>query len=277
MAGAEALGAQAAKTYDAVAKGYESDTSGARWVAYDHLTWRRITLTAPPPESGVAVLDAGGGGGKWATRLASAGYEVVLVDPSQGMLDAAREKLSAAGQLGRVRLSLGEITALDFPDDSFGFVLCEGDPLSYCIGREALAARELVRVAKPGAGILVGCDNRFHHALGALITQRDPRLALEVEATGSSQDPYKIPVHAFTPTELRSLFEGAGAVVETLESKSVLLQFCPTDVLAKWYADDDLRRDLLAFEERLAAEPTLNGMGSHLQMVARKRAGVFPR
>ena len=49
----------------------------------------------PPPPA--TVLDVGGGAGHQSFPLAQAGYEVTLLDPSQAMLDKARQRLERGG------------------------------------------------------------------------------------------------------------------------------------------------------------------------------------
>jgi SAM-dependent methyltransferase len=58
------------------------------------------------------VLDLGCGTGGHAIPLARRGYEVIGVDRSQGMLDAARPKVESAGVANRVTLVAGEITSV---------------------------------------------------------------------------------------------------------------------------------------------------------------------
>jgi S-adenosylmethionine-dependent methyltransferase len=53
---------------------------------------------------GVSVLDAGGGSGQLAIRLAQLGNEVVLTDPSAEMLARARTAIDEAGQSHAVQL-----------------------------------------------------------------------------------------------------------------------------------------------------------------------------
>jgi SAM-dependent methyltransferase len=66
-------------------------------------------------------------------RIAELGYPVTLTDISEGMLRVAEQKLAKANLLAKVRIIAADVTEMDmFGEGSFDFVLCEGDPLSYC-------------------------------------------------------------------------------------------------------------------------------------------------
>lgn len=73
---------------------------------------------------GGPILELGAGTGRIAWALAEAGYEVVGLDRSKGMLDAARQKAdayaAAAGQ--RLRLVEADITSFDL-DQTFSLAL----------------------------------------------------------------------------------------------------------------------------------------------------------
>src|SRR5580693_4329433 len=56
------------------------------YVMHQHL----LEHLAPAP---VNVLDVGGGAGHQSFPLAQSGYDVTLLDPSEAMLDKARERL----------------------------------------------------------------------------------------------------------------------------------------------------------------------------------------
>src|SRR6202161_2884423 len=59
-------------------------------------------LPAPP----ATVLDVGGGAGHQSFPLARAGYDVTLLDPSQAMLDKARQNLARLPDEVRRRVTL---------------------------------------------------------------------------------------------------------------------------------------------------------------------------
>ena len=64
--------------------------------------WEDMTTQIPGLAEGrLSVLDAGGGSGRLAVRMAEAGNRVTLCDPSQEMLDLARKTAREGKASGR--------------------------------------------------------------------------------------------------------------------------------------------------------------------------------
>jgi ubiquinone/menaquinone biosynthesis C-methylase UbiE len=98
------------------------------------------------------VLDVGCGVATTAITVTSRfGASVTAVDISPVMLERAQAAVRDAGLESRVALQEGDILSLPFPDDSFNVVIAEA--VTMFVDR-ARAARELVRVCRPGARVL---------------------------------------------------------------------------------------------------------------------------
>ena len=98
------------------------------------------------------VLDVGCGVGTTAITVAKRfGGDVTAVDIEPLMLERAQESVQAAGIDDRVRVQEGDILGLDFPDDAFDVVIAEA--VTMFVDR-ARAARELIRVCRPGGRVL---------------------------------------------------------------------------------------------------------------------------
>jgi SAM-dependent methyltransferase len=118
-----------------------------------HPEIRRVRDTAWQqlrPLPGQRLLDAGCGPGDVARSLAAAvapGGEVVALDLSAATLAAARERHDGSA----VRYELGDVSALDLPDDGFDGVWCER-VLQHVDDADA-AIGELVRVTRSGGRV----------------------------------------------------------------------------------------------------------------------------
>ena len=115
--------------------------------------WRRTLVAAIQPSRGQRVLDVATGTGMVAFALARRGdCEVVGVDQSEQMLDAARERLARTPALTeRVGFLAGEAERLPFADNEF-------DALSFTyllryVDDPAATMCELARVVVPGGRI----------------------------------------------------------------------------------------------------------------------------
>jgi ubiquinone/menaquinone biosynthesis C-methylase UbiE len=119
----------------------------------DHYLEKRARFVLEHCPRGSA-LDVGCGTGALAARLAGAGYEVVGLDPSEGMLRVLEKRTS------RVRAVRGSGTSIPFPDGSFDLVLSVA--VMHHIAAAADVRRtlaEMVRVTSPGGRVLVWDHN----------------------------------------------------------------------------------------------------------------------
>ena len=91
------------------------------------------------------VLDAGGGTGRVANAIREQAGEVIIADPSLGMLRQADQT--------RLQLACSNSESLPFPSGTFERVLMV-DALHHVINQRH-TARELYRVLKPGGRIVI--------------------------------------------------------------------------------------------------------------------------
>ncbi len=148
------MGRATARLFDAMAEDYDVLEP---W--YEHLYARLhpIVLEALEPPRSVhqpRALDAGCGTGFQTALLERLGYETHGVDVAARLLAVARRRLPASA------LALASVDALPYRDASFDAVACCGSTLSF-VDDPAAALRELARVLKPGARLLLDVEHRF--------------------------------------------------------------------------------------------------------------------
>jgi SAM-dependent methyltransferase len=110
----------------------------------------RLIAELAAPERGERALDVGCGTGIYTAWLAEEGLEVTALDRDPAMLAAARAKAPGA------RLVEGDATSLPFAGDEFDLALAV---TAFCFldaAERRAAARELVRVVRPGGRVVVG-------------------------------------------------------------------------------------------------------------------------
>jgi SAM-dependent methyltransferase len=148
--------------FDSIATVY--DASLPAHIVEHYLRKRTAFVTAACPPG--PALDVGCGTGALAERLAARGYEMVGIDPSEGMLDVLRERCPA------VRAIKASGTSLPFEDDSFDLVLTVAtlhhiaDPGAV---RQTLA--EMVRVSRPSGRVLIWDHNPRNPYWGRLMAR----------------------------------------------------------------------------------------------------------
>ena len=108
-------------------------------------------------EAGSKVLDAGCGSGTNSLWLAGQGFAVTGVDFSDFALGKAREHAKSAGLDDRIDFRTGNLTGLEFENQSFDAVFCIGVLMHIPDVEKAL--RELVRVVRPHGALVIAESN----------------------------------------------------------------------------------------------------------------------
>lgn len=163
------------------------------------------------PEPPATVLDVGGGAGHQSFPLARAGYDVTLLDPSQAMLDKARQRLQRLPGEAQRRVTLlraaGENAVEAVDGRRFAAVLCHG-VLGYLEQPEPLV-NQLCRCAAAGGLVSIMTGNANASAVRPALERRwDDALAsfdarTEVGVLG-------VPGRADTVEELSELMRSRG-------------------------------------------------------------------
>ena len=173
------------------------DAVGPEWDALrtvfgDDLLRARATAALVPPR--LRVADIGTGTGILALELASLGLDVIAVDQSEGMLEAARRKWSAIREesQGRVEFRSGDAHALPLEDSSVDAAFAH--MVLHSLEEPAKAIQEMSRVVRPG-GQLILVDFLAHdHAwmredLGLLWLGFEPESMIEWLAEAGLESP----------------------------------------------------------------------------------------
>ena len=225
-------------------------------------------------ETSDVVLDAGGGSGMNAIMMAQQCASVTLLDISPKMLELAAANVKKAGLTDRINLVQGDITCLDqFRDGQFSFVICLGGSLSYVLEQGPRAIRELVRVARKKAVLIIGCDAKYGFLRWLLNTHREGRPpgddfldeAVKVYEASEYEAGEGAYAHLYTALEFTRLLEQAGCAILELASAPTLV-----DSWDQSAYPEERREKLKALELKVCTVPELLGIGHHLFCVARK-------
>jgi S-adenosylmethionine-dependent methyltransferase len=241
----------------------------------------RRTLRKYLPPSG-RILDIGGGPGRYTIWLAENGYRVAMADLSPNLIDIARSKVSEAGLESKIEsISVADARDLSaWEDNSFDGVLSLG-PFYHLVNatdREE-AAKELVRVLRPGAPAFVAMmpryaflrrtmlipDERHHLSQPEWLQNLMVEGRFENDVRGRFNSGYGV-----NPSEVSVFFEKYGLTTVDLlatESISVGIQ----GELAKIAAEQtEMFEKILDLLESAASDSSIHGVCSHLLYVGRK-------
>lgn len=186
------------------------------------VTFRHLERELPPPPAN--ILDLGGGPGRYAIPLAVRGYNVTLVDLSQGNVDFARGKAAERGVA--LEAQVGDATDLRrFADGAFDAVLVLG-PLYHLVdeGPRNRAIDEALRVLGSGGVGAFAFLSKYAPVFDALKglpgTHLTPSQLLTMMRQGTNRSTVEetgfTEVHFVEPTEVRPLLEARGATVTTV-------------------------------------------------------------
>ena len=226
--------------YNRIADDYDKEYDTTYMRLYNEITWSNMKRFLPK-KKGTVVLDAGGGTGHWAIRLAQSGFKVILTDISDTMLNVAQRKIERENLQHKIETRLVDIRDMScFPPEHFDLVMAQGDPVSYCLDAEK-AVSELARVVKTNGHVIISVDNKYA-MIPRFIREKTFDKLTEFLRTGILEQE-EIPgararslvgsfrFQVFTPEELKSLFRTCGLKVVRMIGKPILTRLIPRDKL----------------------------------------------
>lgn len=228
--------------FDEIATVY--DESLPAHVVEHYLRKRTAFVAACCPRG--SVLDVGCGTGALAQRLAGIGYDVVGVDPSEGMLEVMRARSP------EIRAVTASGTSLPFDEDSFDVVLTVAamhhiaDPEAV---RQTLA--EMVRVCRPTGRVLVW-DHNPRNPYWSNLMARVPQDTGEERLIGER--------------EIMRGLNAAGAQVLSCDQLGLVPDFTPRRAL----------RAAAGLERLFERTPYVRRFAAHNVVLARKRPAPAP-
>ena len=149
-------------SFDGIANEFESDIYGStKGAARLAVLWSVLNDDVPAlADQPMRILDAGGGSGRMAVRLARLGHSVVLCDVSEEMLAKAATRAAAAGVTDAIDIRHSSIRGYaTITDERFDLVLCHAvlewldDPKS--------TVRDLAQLVKHDGRLSLMFYNRF--------------------------------------------------------------------------------------------------------------------
>jgi len=245
-----------------------------------HRTEFAVTLRALDaylPPSPAAILDIGGGPGRYAIELTRRGYEVTLLDLSQGNLSFAEEK-AAEQSIRLAHVVQGDATELpSLPIAEYDAVLLMG-PLYHLLSLadRRQAVDEARKVLRPNGAIFAAFVTRFAVIRDLVINNPqwiiDNPLRLEqtlqtgVHPTGPDK---RHPDFYFAhPDEIRPLMESAGFETKNLIGCEGVAAGHEETINQ---VEGELWQKWVALNYQLGQEPTLHSAADHLLYIGRKK------
>jgi ubiquinone/menaquinone biosynthesis C-methylase UbiE len=260
--------------YDKRSENYDETFDTLYFKVYDAVTWKYLEPHVPTDPNAL-VLDAGGGTGRWAIRIATKGCKVVLMDTSEGMLKAADKRVKEKGFQHKITIKKGDITKTDYADETFDMILCEH--VLFLFNDPDIVIKELKRILKKKAPLIISAQNRYVQSLSSLSgkpsvdnVDRAFKVLVNEEHECMTKDD-KVKIYTWTPEEFRTMLERNGLHVEKIVGKVVTMPLrIKEEIYLKRKYLEGLFNKILQFELTLCEKPDALALAGHLQAIAFK-------
>lgn len=247
----------------------------ADWRAYTATPWARIryavvrrTLTDSLASLGPGpfrVLDVGGGDGLDALPLAAAGHQVTLLDPSEQMLELARQRAAAEGA-GLITVVGGLDDLASLSATPFDLVLCHF-VLQY---REVDLVADLARLVaatRPGGLLSLIAPNPASAVLTRLLRDSPAAALAELDRDTAHTVTFDHEVRKLSVNEVEALLSRAGCRIAGRFGGRIANDLVVDDARKD---DPSYFADLEALELALCDQEPFWRIGAFWQLVARR-------
>ena len=259
-------------TWDARARAWEEYTATPEGRILTELTWRNLTKHLEPMAAAarkpLRILDAGGGTGELAIRLARQGYKVCLLDFSPEMLAVAWEKarhleLATYDNLTFVREAV-ENVCTTFLSEFFDVVACH-TVIEYVIDPRRVLG-ELVRVLKVGGLFSITFINRHAQSLRLALAGHDLDEVLTALDSAQFEDtPFDVPGQSYSAEEITSALAEVGVEIEGQYGVRVFTNHLPSHL-----KDQALFDRLLNLETAVGERAPHKDIARYVHLLGRK-------
>ena len=260
--------------YDEKSESYDDIFDMLYFKVFDVITWRYIEPYVPT-DSDDSVLDAGGGTGRWAIRMARKGCKVVLMDVSEEMLKIAAKKAKEERLQHKITIRKGDIARTGYADETFDMILCEHT--LFLFEEPEIIIMELKRVLKRKGRLVISVHNRYVQSLVSLPDKPSSNKvdhALDVllrKKYGAVDRQEKVKIYTWTPNEFRTMLERNGFHIEKVIGKGISMPLrISKELFMKKEYSEDLFKKIIQFELALCEKKDALSLAGHLQAIAYK-------
>ncbi len=249
--------------------GYNRQTLGR---IRHEVTWRNLAPYLPDlarTEDPPRVLDAGGGSGELALRLARRGFRVWLLDYAPAMLDQARHAARSLPDEAQARLTFCLQPAAEvgntFAPGFFHVITCH-TLVEYLLQPEA-TLRELASLLGDGGLLSLTFVNRHAEVLRQVWSRGDPAGALaRLEDGLFCARLFDVPGRAYTAEEVSAWLPPLGLTVTAILGVRAFADQVPPEQLN----DSAFLDALLQLESAVAQLDPYRQMARYVHLLARK-------
>jgi S-adenosylmethionine-dependent methyltransferase len=263
------------------------DAGAKAWAAYNErplgrirreVTWSNLAPHLPElvdPNDPPRILDAGGGSGELALRLAQRGYRVWLLDYAPGMVDQARHAAQKVPDEVRSRLAFWCMAVDDVPQSfaprSFDAITCH--KLIEYLPNPQSTLSTLCSLLRDGGVLSVSFVNRHAEVLRQVWARSDPQGALASLADGGfCATLFDLPGVAYTAEQVSAWLADLGMADISVYGVRTFADYVPQERLD----DPAFFAPLLQLEREVASRPPYSMLARYVQLVAHQSSEPEP-
>ncbi len=229
------------------------------------LAWANLRHFLPRDAAKDRALDVGGGTGFASVQLARLGFEVVLLDSSEQMLQIARQHAEASNVTSQISFCHAEARQLRerFAVESFDVVACH-NLLEYSEDPSA-TVRDMAHVLRKDGVLSILVRNRAGEVLKDAVKSGDWNLATANLTAETVLDTlYGNRTRLFAPADLHEMLARAG--LEIVAERGIRVFF---DYVAQQNPTDETYSQIFELESKLGARPEFFAIARYIQLIAR--------
>jgi S-adenosylmethionine-dependent methyltransferase len=244
------------------------------WKREQKMPWQRVrrkveisNVLRHVAQSGLKILDAGGGNGYPSIPFAQNGCQVVVADYSEAMVSDGRRLMSELGLDRSVSFVLTRLEDLPsvIHDQEFDLVLCH-NVLEYVESVRAVL-RSILRPLKSQGVVSITCKNRYSIAYHRAFLRGDLQAAKAAIGATETNTVFESTARAFAVDEIVRMLEGRGCVIQADYGLRCIIDYWGDN---ERKAEPDTLAQLQALEFALSAEYPYKLLARFFQVIAQK-------
>jgi S-adenosylmethionine-dependent methyltransferase len=244
------------------------------WKREMAMPWNRLRLKVEisnllrhVSQSGLKILDAGGGNGYATIPFAQNGCQVVVADYSEAMLADGQKLMSELGLDNRVSFVLTRLEDLSsvIHDHEFDVVMCH-NVLQY-VKRIPVVLRSILRPLKSQGAVSIICMNRYSIAYHQAFLRGDLRAAQAAIGATKTNTLFESTARALAVDEIAKMLEDQGCIVQADYGLRCMIDYWGDN---ERKTEPDTLAELEELELALSAEYPYKLLARYFQVIAKK-------
>ncbi|MEH6565024.1 MAG: methyltransferase domain-containing protein [Halopseudomonas sp.] len=224
--------------------------------------WLPALVTSSPP---LRILDVGAGLGQISTWLASLGHQLTVTEPSEAMLELARQRIEESNPARPVRYLQAPLQELVEQPEQYDLIVCHA--VLEWLADQAAALQQLRSLLRPAGALSLAFYNRDALIYKNLVKGQFKKLRKK-PLSGQGQSGLT-PQQPLDPRQVLEWSTAAGLDCRATSGVRVFYDYMPEPFCSNSSLDD-----LIEYELRYSQHPAYQHLGRYLHWWLQPVSGV---